>query len=126
MHFLGGLRSTRGLPLLGSAASHPLARRRHLPQNAQWLVRTLQPTATAHTPQVGFPQLREREEMLWGAPTRSRGPHVRASHVQSRGAGSTPIDTRPARALVRTRSTSTTERHLLQPRQPPAPPRPPH
>src|SRR5437588_4578758 len=63
MHFLGGLRSTRGLPLLGSAASHPLARRRHLPQNAQWLVRTLQPTATVHTPQVGFPQLRERLSM---------------------------------------------------------------
>src|SRR6266699_2401162 len=122
MHFLGGLRSTRGLPLLGSAASHPLARRRHLPQNAQWLVRTLQPTATVHTPQVGFPQLREREEMLWGVPTRSRVPHLPASHVQARGAGSTPIDTRFARALVRTRCRNTTDRDLLQHLHPPAPP----
>src|SRR2546430_3520024 len=77
MHFLGGLRSTRGLPLLGSAASHPLARRRHLPQNAQWLVRTLQPTATVHTPQVGFPQLRERLSMssfFWSNLEREKNP----------------------------------------------------
>jgi hypothetical protein len=80
-----------GWPPPGSAASRSLARRRHRHRLAQWLVRTLQPTATGHTPQVDFPQPTLKEAILWELPTRSRVAQLPASFVQARGVDSTPI-----------------------------------
>jgi len=74
----------------------------------------MQPTATVHTPQLALPQVRARGELLSGVPTRSGGAQLPVSFVQARGGDSTPIDTRFATILVRTRCKSTSDQDLAQ------------
>src|SRR5260370_39872341 len=56
-----------------------------------------------HTLAVGFPQLRQREELLWAVPTRSRVLRLPASPAPVSVSGSTPIDTRFAPVPAHTR-----------------------
>ena len=107
------LHSTTGWLLLDSAAFRLLARRKYRLRTALQPVQMPLPAATVHTPEAGFPLAREREELPWQVPIRSRVSCPLASSFPVRVAGSTPIDRPLATVPAHTLCRSTSGRDLL-------------